>query len=70
MMNSNLQSAFSRVDVKMSGYVNHPSVPSIIKSIYTKVKGFMASMGSVEQQQAAQNGGGGMAGMMRSCSIF
>jgi len=44
MISFNLQAAFRRVDTKISGYLQSPSVPEIVRSSYIKLKGFLAGM--------------------------
>lgn len=69
MVNSNTQAAFARVDRQIMTYMNHPSCPGIVKQLYIKIRGFLASMGDVEQQRQAA-GSGGLGSMFSRCNIF
>ena len=46
MINVNSQAAFRRVDQKIMGYIE--TAPGFVKTVYMKLRGFMASMGDVE----------------------
>ena len=47
MVSVNIQGAFRRLDVKISGYLSKPSCPAMVRTVYQKVKGFMVSMGDM-----------------------
>lgn len=70
MINPNTQSAFRRMDIKLSGYINNPSVPGIIRTAYIQVKNLMVYMSQLNDPNQQNAGGRGPGGLMRSCNIF
>eukprot|EP00347_Sterkiella_histriomuscorum_P023348 403334989 len=67
MMSANIQAAFRRIDLKISGILQNPNIPNVFRNIYMKVKSLMSSM--AEQPQPGQpNQGGG--GLLSRCNIF
>lgn len=67
MTSYNVQAALRRLDIKISGYTQSPSCPQIIRTIYIKIKNFMASMSDAEAQaRQAQSGGS----LFSRCDIF
>ncbi|CDW87014.1 secy-independent transporter protein [Stylonychia lemnae] len=68
MMSANLQAAFRRLDTKISGYLQSPSVPEVVRTVYIKMKSFLAGM--AEQPNPNQAPSGGVGGLLSRCSIF
>ena len=48
IINYNTKAAFTRMDAKISGFVNNPSCPGFLRLIYAKIKGLMVYMSSVD----------------------
>lgn len=67
-INYNTQAAFRRLDIKITGITNSPSCPGLISRFYTTARGFISSMGSMEQ--AAGGAGAGAGGLLSRCDIF
>ena len=82
MVNYGCQAAWKRMDETIKKKVlDSPRCPSIVRTVYQKVKGFMASMvpdpqAEAARQQAAEGGagGGGIGGAVRNamsnCTTF
>lgn len=49
IINYNTKAAFTRIDEKISAFVNTPSCPRIVGMAYGKIKSFMSYMSSMEQ---------------------
>lgn len=71
MINVNTKSAFARVHSKINQFLSKPFIPSIVRTLYGKLSGFLGGMAEMEMNQAAngQNAGGGR-GLLGKCSIF
>jgi hypothetical protein len=57
MVNNNVKMAFGRLDYKIQGLLNHPSCPGMVRTVYEKVKGLMASMSAMPEPPQAQGQG-------------
>jgi hypothetical protein len=49
MMSANSKAAFRRIDKKITGLTSHPRCPSIVGTLYLKLRGFLSSMADLEQ---------------------
>lgn len=58
MMSYNIQGAFRRLDIKLSGYLSSPSCPAMVRTAYQKMKTFLIGMTDMSEQQRAAAGSG------------
>ena len=80
MVNYGCQAAWKRMDESIKKNVlDSPRCPGVVRTVYQKVRGLMASMipdpqAEAAAQEAAGGGGGGIGGAVRnamsSCEIF
>lgn len=49
MMSAHSKAAFRRIDQKITGFTGHPRCPSIVRTLYLKLRGFLSSMADLEQ---------------------